>query len=248
MIDSCFHLKKNNSNYIRSISNKITASKINKALCYFDNEKTNTDRKLFIKNCNKYNNIIPVTYLKYTNNMKKEIYSIVSCKYKFVKIHPRFLNIKFNNRKFYVNVFRLISKTNLRILWCTFDGWENSPNEINQLDFLAKLINLIPQNKIVLMHGGGPNLLKYYERFRFIENVYIDLSYTLIQYRNTTIEKDIIFLIKKFDKRLLFGSDYPVFDLKEYLQCFKEIIKKSKIKKDKLRNLERINLLKLLND
>lgn len=234
MIDSCLHLKKNNFNHIKYISNKIKYLKIDKALCYFDNEKSNNDRKNFKINCQQFNNIIPITYLKKTKNIRKELNSIIKNKYIFVKIHPRFLNIRLSNKKFYLNVFKLISKTNLRVLWCTFDGWEKSPSEINQIEFLAKLIKLIPKNKIILMHGGGPNLLKYYEKFRFINNVFIDVSYTLIQYENTSIEKDIMFLMKKFDRRLIFGSDYPIFQLNKYKKCFKKLIKKSKIDKKKL--------------
>ena len=98
------------------------------------------------------------------------------------------------------------------------------------------------------MHGGGPNLLKYYEKFRFIKNVYLDLSYTLIHYKNTSVEKDMVFLANKFDKRLLFGSDYPDFNLKEYIICFNKLLKKSKINKSKIQNLKNLNLNRLLND
>ena len=248
MIDSCLHLKKNNFNHIKYISNKIRYFKIDKALCYFDHEKSDKDRKNFIINCQQFENIVPITYLKKTKNIRKEINSITKNKYIFIKIHPRFLNIRLSNKRFYIKVFRLIAKTNLRVLWCTFDGWQKSPNEINQLEFLSKLIKLIPKNKIILMHGGGPNLLRYYEKFRFINNVFIDVSYTLIQYENTSVEKDIIFLMNKFDKRLIFGSDYPIFKLDKYKKCFDKLIKKSKINKKKINNLKYFNLSNIIND
>ena len=98
------------------------------------------------------------------------------------------------------------------------------------------------------MHGGGPNLLRYYEKFRFINNVFIDVSYTLIQYENTSVEKDIIFLMNKFDKRLIFGSDYPIFKLDKYKKCFDKLIKKSKINKKKINNLKYFNLSNIIND
>ena len=248
MIDSCLHLKKNSFAHIKYISNKIKLLKIRKAFCYYDLEKTNSDRKNFYNNCTKFKNLIPITYLKNTKNLKDEINSIIQNKYKFVKIHPRFLNIRLSNKKFYSKLFKFLSKTNLKILWCTFDGWERLPSEINQIEFLSQLIKLVPNNKIILMHGGGPNLLKYYEKFRFIKNVYLDLSYTLIHYKNTSVEKDMVFLANKFDKRLLFGSDYPDFNLKEYIICFNKLLKKSKINKSKIQNLKNLNLNRLLND
>ena len=57
-----------------------------------------------------------------------------------------------------------------------------------------------------------------------------------------------MFLANKFDKRLLFGSDYPDFNLKEYIICFNKLIKKSKISKSKIHNLKNSNLDKILND
>ena len=47
MIDSCLHLKKNSFAHIKYISNKIKLLKIRKAFCYYDLEKTNSDRKIF---------------------------------------------------------------------------------------------------------------------------------------------------------------------------------------------------------
>ena len=248
MIDSCLHLKKKDFRHIKYISNKIKSHKIKKAFCYFDYQTTNKDREIFFENCSKFNNVIPVTFLKKRKNMNEEINSIIKKNYKFVKIHPRFLNIRLSNQKFYLKTFRLLAKTNLKIIWCTFDGWEKTANEINQLDFLANLIKLIPKKKIILMHGGGPNLLKYYEKFRFINNVFLDLSYTLIHFKNTSLEKDMIFLTNNFDKRIIFGSDYPCFSLKEYIRCFQRLIKNSKINKKKIYNLKYGNLENIIND
>jgi len=247
MIDSCIHFKNNGINYIYKISKALKKRKIKKALCIFDNEKSIAKRMEFMKNCKKYDNLEPVALIRSNANIKSEFKNIVRLKYKFVKIHPRILKIRLENIKFYVKVFQEIKKTKLKVLWCTFDGWEKKANEKNQLELLSKLINIIPKNKIILMHGGGPNLLKYYEKFRFLQNVFIDLSYTLIQYKNTSLEKDIIFLMKKFDKRLTVGCDYPTFNLSKYLIILKRIIIKSKINKNKIDNILHNNLKKMIN-
>ena len=143
----------------------------------------------------------------------------------------------------------MIRKTKLNVMWCTFDGWSTKKiNEINQLDFLAKLINIISHNNILLMHGGGPNLLKYYEKFRFKENVYLDLSYTLIHYQKSSVETDMIFLMNKFDKRLIFGSDFPLFPINKYTKSLNKLITKSKINKLKIKNLKKDNFLRIINE
>ena len=131
-------------------------------------------------------------------------------------------------------------------MWCTLDSWHNKVSGSNeQLDLLTKITNN-SHKKFILMHGGGPDLLKYYEKFRFNENVYLDLSYTIHHYKNTSLENDIIFLFKKFDKRIVTGTDYPDIKFKEYYKNLKKLITKAKINKNKRSNILFNNIKKLL--
>lgn len=248
MIDSCIHFKKNNFKYISKISEKLSSYKINFALAMYDFEKSQSKRKIFQSNCKKFENLIPVAMLRSVNNIQNEINNIVKLKYKFIKIHPRILKKPLHNKKFYTKVFLEINKTDLTVLWCTFDGWEKKANDVDQLNFISKLINLTKKNKIILMHGGGPNIIKYYEKFRFLERVYLDLSYTISYYYETSIEKDIIFLMKKFDRRLLVGSDFPTISLEKYTKILDKIIKKTKLNNLKIKNILHNNLNKIINN
>ena len=50
---------------------------------------------------------------------------------------------------FYIKAFKILNKTKLHIMWCTFDGWSTKKiSETNQIDFLSKLINLIKKGTI----------------------------------------------------------------------------------------------------
>ena len=245
MFDSCVHIKQSNLDYLIKISNKIKSYNIKKALCMFDNEKNKKDREIFYNNCLKTKNLTPVALIKNSKNLKNEIKSIVNIGFNYIKFHPRNLNLKIGSN-FYIKAFKILNKTNLKIMWCTFDGWSTQKiSETNQIDFLSKLINLVDDNKIILMHSGGPNILKYYEKFRFVENVYFDLSYTLPHYESTSVENDIIFLFKNFDKRLICGTDFPTFNFNVHQKILIKILKKSKVSKSKLLNITFKNLKKI---
>ncbi len=247
MFDSNVHVCKNSLLHLRSISLKIKKHGITNALCMFDNEKSYKDRKVFFNNCLKTNNLIPVATIRNAKSLKDEIQNIKKTGFKFVKFHPRNLNIRFGS-DFYIKAFELITKTKLNIMWCTFDGWhKNKLSEINQLEFLSRLSNIVKSNKIILMHSGGPNILRYYEKFRFCENIIFDLSYTITHYENTSIEKDIIFLFKKFDRRIIVGCDYPAVNLNAYLSTLKKLLKLSKISNIKKINILKNNLKKIIN-
>lgn len=245
MFDSCIHAKQNDFLFLKKISQDLKSNNIKKALCIYDNEINFHKRKIFYENCVRLKNLVPVASIRKTKSLKREIQNIKSIGFKFIKFHPRNLNIKIGNN-FYIKAFKELNKTDLNILWCTFDGWSTKKlSEFNQLDFLTKLINLTKKNNILLMHSGGPNILKYYEKFRFFNRIFFDLSYTLSHYRETSIEKDIIFLLKKFDRRIICGSDFPTIKIKKFYKSLKKILKISKISKSKIKNITFENLNKI---
>jgi predicted TIM-barrel fold metal-dependent hydrolase len=248
MFDSCFHIKNNSFEHLQKYSKLLKSNNISKAFIYFDNQSKLKDLVEFKKNCDHFNNLIPVAYLTKIDNFKEEINYIRQNNYKFIKIHPRWLQVRISNKKFYEQLFNFLKKTDLTILWCSFDSLEIRSNEIIQINFLSKLFNLAPNNKKIIMHGGGVNILKFYEMFRFIENTYIDLSYTMEHYLETTLKKDMIFLFKNFDKRILLGSDYPSFSLKKFKSSTNVLLKESKINKKKKSNILINNINNLLND
>ena len=64
-------------------------------------------------------------------------------------------------------------------------------------------------------------------------------------YIQTTLKKDMIFLFKNFDKRILVGSDFPSFSLKQFKTCLNKLIKHSKINNKKKTNILINNINKI---
>ena len=105
---------------------------------------------------------------------------------------------------------------------------------------------LIGRNPDLLMHGGGTEILRYYKRFRYIKNVYLDLSYTAQHFIKTSLKQDIYFLIKNFDRRLIIGTDYPTKKILEYIDLNKLL--KKEITNYKINNIFLGNLKKIENE
>ncbi len=245
MFDSCFHFKDNNLNLIRIQSKLLKKYKIKKSLCMYDNEKNDKERMKFSKNLIMYKNLIHVPTLNKNDckyNLKKKLRN-----FNFLKVNPRILNIRIENKNFYKKIFRKISNTKIILLWCTFDGYYDKPCKVDQLNFLSELIPYLKNNKIILMHGGGTNILRYYERFRFCENVFLDLSYTFNHYYNSNLIKDFHFLATNFDKRLIIGSDYPSIKYEKHYANINNFFKKYKVSKKNRDNILFKNLEKLSN-
>ena len=93
------------------------------------------------------------------------------------------------------------------------------------------------------MHAGGTNMLRFYERLRFKKNIIFDLSYTSQHFLESTLYKDIIFLINNFDQKIIFGSDYPskkIILTNKFLQRVKKHLSKKKYENIIFKNLEKI--------
>lgn len=67
----------------------------------------------------------------------------------------------------------------------------------------------------VCLHAGGAAALELFDAIRACPNVYLDLSYSLVQYARSTVAVDHRFLLERFDRRTVFGSDFPEVGLPE---------------------------------
>jgi predicted TIM-barrel fold metal-dependent hydrolase len=98
---------------------------------------------------------------------------------------------------------------------------QKSPNET-----VHELSVRFPDITLVLLHAGGSNVLNMYDAIKNLSNVYLDISYTMVKYAGSSITNDLGFLLGCFEKRMLFGSDFPEIAISEALNHFKVLAKK----------------------
>ena len=99
MFDSCLHFKNNNLKQIEFQSKLLKKYKIKKFLCMYDHEKNDGDRKKFSTNLAKYKKFIHVPVLN--ENDCKQNFEKKFKNFKFLKINPRILNKRIENKNFY---------------------------------------------------------------------------------------------------------------------------------------------------
>lgn len=94
---------------------------------------------------------------------------------------------------------------------------------VNAADTVDALVNAAPGTKIVLLHGGGTELLDLFELVRMHSNLLLDLSFTLLRYRGSSLDADIRFAVEHLDQRLVVGSDFPDYSPAEAFPHFVEL-------------------------
>jgi predicted TIM-barrel fold metal-dependent hydrolase len=115
------------------------------------------------------------------------------------------------------------------------------------LDTATYFYNLAQQFKsttLVVMHGGGPEILRIADMCRELHHLYLDLSLTVSRFRKSSVEADIRWLCQQFDRRLIWGSDFPEYEIGKSLDDIREIA--SGIEEEKLKNILGVNLLNIL--
>ena len=72
-----------------------------------------------------------------------------------------------------------------------------------------RITSTFQATRFVILHAGGTWALHVLEAVRDNPNVFLDLSNTISKYKGSGLLLDIAFLIKNFDTRLIWGSDFP---------------------------------------
>lgn len=107
-------------------------------------------------------------------------------------------------------IFRGAAARGLAVFFCTYAfapaGQRLPPDP---LPALGEALAAAPTLRLVLLHGGGVDLLRHAEFTRANPGVLLDLSFTLMKYAGSSIDLDIAFLARTFDQRLCLGSDFP---------------------------------------
>jgi len=78
-------------------------------------------------------------------------------------------------------------------------------------DTIDALAHACPSTSIVLLHGGGPALLEIADVVRAHPALVLDLSFTLLHYRGSSLDRDLRWTMERFDQRIVIGSDMPEF-------------------------------------
>ncbi len=131
--------------------------------------------------------------------------------YRAIKIHPRLLG-GCPSSSALRDIFRAAHACDLAVMLCTYPCYSAARSSpVDLLTVLQTALREVPEVRLMLMHAGGVELLKFMEFARANPQITLDLSFTLIKYQGSSIDSDLSFLFKKFDQRVVIGSDYPEF-------------------------------------
>lgn len=190
--------------------------------------------------------IFPIAYINYQEvrdfdnaTLLSYLKSLSALGYVGIKLHPRFGGFSFCEPQV-ANIIKAAAEIELASLLCTY-CWEDSiKSGLNDPFSMMKMLNKLNGAPVILLHGGGVLLMQFIEIARAFPNVLLDLSFSMLKYKGSSLDLDIKFAFSQFDKRICIGSDGPEFlplDLRDRFNYFSQNIACNKLQNIAYKNL-----------
>lgn len=166
---------------------------------------------------------------------EKTLDIIEKCVYEYklrgLKLHPRFQKFSLKDPVI-LPLFRKCAELKIPVVVDAFPGTDYGSNESLPL-IIERIAVSVPAVNIIMAHAGGYKVMDALFAAKNCKNIFIDLSFSFQYFKGSSIEKDIIFLMKKLGaNRCIYGSDYPEVDLSQALEYMINLLKCNDFTKD----------------
>jgi predicted TIM-barrel fold metal-dependent hydrolase len=126
-----------------------------------------------------------------------------------VHTHPRATGVGPDRGVFHA-LLRSAGAVGLPVFYCAYQFAEVEAGlPVDPLADLAAALRQAPDARMVLLHGGTVELLRYAEFTRANPRVLLDLSFTLVRYAGTSLDADLGYVFRTLDRRVCIGTDAP---------------------------------------
>ena len=140
-----------------------------------------------------------------------------------IKLHPRFSRFTQDLQRL-GDLFAAAGEAGLVVFLCTYlhCAAELAPARDPYYDIVAALARA-RHTRVVLVHGGDVQLLRYAELVRHNDNLLLDLSMTMMKYAGSSLDLDLRFLLSSFDRRICIGTDWPEYGTEAVARRFEDL-------------------------
>jgi predicted TIM-barrel fold metal-dependent hydrolase len=174
--------------------------------------------------CRPFPELVPIAGIDPRHErLHEELDTIAALGFRGIKAHPRLSKFGVGDACFR-QLLALARDRDLPVFVCTYFHTPIHTYPLRDpLYDLAGALRDVPDCRVVLVHGGDVNVLKYVQLARHSPNILIDLSHTMMKYRGSSLDLDLAYLFRNFNRRICVGSDYPEYDHHAVRQRFEEL-------------------------
>lgn len=163
-----------------------------------------------------------------------------------IKLHPRLQGLRLEHLDRASAIAEHCAGRNVPLVICSFQGGRDLYSA-RTLEFCHELAVRNPQTTLVLAHAGGHRPLDALMILKANPNVCVDLSFSPIYFRGSSVTQDLVYLLEKADsQRVLFGSDFPEAPIADSLSFLADAATHLKLPRARLEAIAFDNAARLL--
>lgn len=212
-------------------------NKINYKIYCIRNENILFDKK-FIVFINKHKKKFGFIFMinPYKNNYNKVLKQIHLIGFKGIIFHSYIDHIRLDKNNNMINISKKAEKLKLTIGFSSAFG-SKKIYDINPLKNSLEVIKSIKSN-VILYHCGGLKINEVMLISEMWDNILLETSFSLSYWKNSSVESDLAFVIKKIGShRIMFGSDSPFINEDQAIKDHYIFFKKYKFTKKDIDNI-----------
>lgn len=120
--------------------------------------------------------------------------------------------------------------------------------QFDNLHLALAIAKKVKKTPIILLHSGGMRCLEAMLIADARSNIYLETSFTLPYYLNSSIEQDLAFAYKKIGAdKILYASDFPYVDLNTAQKIFSSFVHKHGFTDNQIEKMAYSNGMKIAN-
>lgn len=125
-----------------------------------------------------------------------------------VKLHPRVGRFNFQH-PFLPGIITAANQLGLTTFLCTYFYSSDPVCRTLNVETLRELLHSIAEERLILLHSGATHLLDVSEMTRPFKKVLLDLSFTMCEYGESSLDLDLRYVMDRCRGRVCIGSDSP---------------------------------------
>ncbi len=163
-------------------------------------------------------------HIDFSGDPVEQVAEIIKMNLSGVKLHPRIQGLDCTD-SLLEPFFKYLNDRKMLVM---IDGYYQTPSErIHLYDLLPFKYDILAKKyrdiNFILSHLGGHRVLDTYFLVKSNRNVYTDISHVLKYFDGSSVIADCLWVLERLDQKIIYGSDFPEYDLKAYLTQFEQL-------------------------
>lgn len=188
-------------------------------------EQEGYDHETFAARCRPLPELVPIAGVapKFAADIDCELDKVRDLGFRGIKLHPRLSRFEYDDPRL-VDTFKSAAKRGLPVFLCTYfhTPIARYPDS-DPLYAVVRALKASPLTRIVLVHGGTVELMRWMQFARHTPSILLDISTTIMRYRGSSLDADLAWLFHGFQNRTCIGVDHPEFGHTAVRDRFQEL-------------------------